>query len=404
MARPTPRCPSKRRRFESLLGHGTYLRRASLALPLCHHAPGCAPVEGRPSGARPVASIHRDVGATVRRSLSRVCGVALLGLAWLLGPGVVEGQVTASERSTVTQTLTGVEIEIDYSRPSARGRDPLFGKVVPWGEVWTPGANNNTTIRFSDSVTVNGHDVPPGLYGVWIQVLADEPWQFVLHQDTARFHTEHPTVESGFLSFPVERQRSERFVETLTLDLQRLRADGAELQMSWGHNLVSVPIGVDPGYVMTVEADEAARYVGEWVMDQSGNMPPPGAIDEMTAGMTPEMAGAVRRMVALIEKPYTFTIEHDAEGRLIYRDPVLAEWWMTDLASVQGILLPRAEGIFDTGTLLMGDLASAEADGPSGGFWEFEFDDQGRAVRLLGRAQQDDRVLLRATRAEGGGA
>mgnify|MGYP001818410770 CR=1 FL=1 len=75
---------------------------------------------------------------------------------------------------------------------------------------------------------------------------------------------------------------------------------------------------------------------------------------------------------------------------------------MGDLEFVQGILLPRAEGIFDTGTLLRGDLASAEADGPSGGFWEFEFDDAGRAVRVLGRAAQDDRILLRAERSGGG--
>jgi hypothetical protein len=319
--------------------------------------------------------------------------------ALLLLPGAADGQVTASERSTVTQTITGVEIEIDYSRPSARGRAPLFGKVVPWGEVWTPGANANTTIRFSDSVTVNGHDVGPGRYGVWIQVLEDEPWQFMLHPDTGRFHTEHPTVESGFLSFPVERQRSEAFVETLRWDLQHIRADGAELQMSWGDNLVSVPIGVDPGYVMTVSPEEAERYVGTWVMDQSGNGPPPGVLEEMTATMSPEMASAVREMIALMQEPYTFTIEHDAEGRLIYRDPVLAQWWVTDMASVQGILLPRAEGIFDTGALLMGDLASAEADGPSGGFWEFEFDDEGTAVRLIGRAQQDDRIILNATRA-----
>jgi hypothetical protein len=330
--------------------------------------------------------------------------VALLAVGTLLqGAGEARAQVTASERSTVTQTITGVEITLDYSRPSARGRDPLFGNVVPWGEVWTPGANDNTTIRFSDSVTVAGHDVPPGTYGMWIQVLEDEPWQFVLHPDTARFHTEHPSVESGLLSFPVEREEGEDFVETLLLDLQHIRADGAELRMSWGYNRVAVPIGVDPGYVMTVPPAEAERYVGEWVMDQTGGVPPEGMIEQMVATMTPEMAGAVRSMVATMKEPYPFTIEYDDEGRLIYRDPVLADWWVTDMASAQGILLPRAEGIFDTGTLLMGDLASAEADGPSGGFWEFEFDEDGRAVRLVGRAKANDRVILEATRADGSG-
>jgi hypothetical protein len=333
----------------------------------------------------------------------RLALVLLAPLALALSAAPTAGQIVASERATLTQTITGVEIEIDFSRPSARGRDPLFGGVVPWGEVWTPGANTNTTIRFSDSVTVNGHDVPPGLYGVWIQVLEDQPWQFVLHSDTTLFHTQHPTVESGFLSFPVERERGEDFVETLTLDLQRLRADGAVLQLAWGTNRVRVPIGVDPGYVLTVTAEEAARYVGEWVMDQSDNMPPDEMVQQWISTMTPEMSSAVLEMVAVGREPYDFTIEHDDKGQLIYRDPVVALWWMSDMASAQGILLPRAEGIFDTGALLMGELVAAEADGPSGGFWEFEFDESGRAVRILGRAKQDDRIILRAERAGGSG-
>lgn len=325
--------------------------------------------------------------------------LAVLVLAASLAPRPSGAQIVASERSTVTQTLTGVEIEIDYSRPSARGREPLFGGVVPWNEVWTPGANNNTTIRFSDSVTVNGHDVPPGLYGVWIQVLEDEPWQFVLHADTTLFHTQHPPVESGFLSFPVERERGADFVETLTLDLQRLRADGAVLQLAWGTDRVRVPIGVDPGYVLTVAPEEAERYVGEWILDQSANMPPEEMVQQWISTMTPEMSSAVLEMIAIGREPYPITIEHDDRGQLVYRDPVLARWWMSD--SAQGILLPRAEGVFDTGALLMGDLVSAEVDGPSGGFWEFEFDEDGRAVRLVGRAKQDDSIILTAERAGG---
>ncbi|NNK63976.1 MAG: DUF2911 domain-containing protein, partial [Gemmatimonadetes bacterium] len=56
-----------------------------------------------------------------------VCALALLA------PQPAATQIVASERATLTQQVTGVEIEIDYSRPSARGREPLFGGVVPWG-------------------------------------------------------------------------------------------------------------------------------------------------------------------------------------------------------------------------------------------------------------------------------
>jgi hypothetical protein len=45
--------------------------------------------------------------------------------------------------------------------------------------------------------------------------------------------------------------------------------------------------------------------------------------------------------------------------------------------------------------------AAAEVDGPSGDFRQLEFDESGRAVRMIGRAALDDRILLRAERAGG---
>ena len=38
----------------------------------------------------------------------------------------------------------------------ARGRDSLFGKVVTWGEHWTPGANWATTIDVDHDIRLNG--------------------------------------------------------------------------------------------------------------------------------------------------------------------------------------------------------------------------------------------------------
>ena len=72
------------------------------------------------------------------------------------------GQVKASEPATVSQTIDGTEIALAYSRPRARGRDSLFGKVVTWQEVWTPGANWATTLEVSRNVRVNGHQLPLG--------------------------------------------------------------------------------------------------------------------------------------------------------------------------------------------------------------------------------------------------
>jgi hypothetical protein len=42
-----------------------------------------------------------------------------------------------------------------YSRPSARGR-AVFGNLVPFGQLWRTGANENTTVSFSDDVMIDG--------------------------------------------------------------------------------------------------------------------------------------------------------------------------------------------------------------------------------------------------------
>lgn len=60
-----------------------------------------------------------------------------------------------SQHARLTQRIGLTDITIDYNRPLARGRK-IFGGLQPYGEVWRAGANFNTTIEFSDAVTVQG--------------------------------------------------------------------------------------------------------------------------------------------------------------------------------------------------------------------------------------------------------
>ena len=59
--------------------------------------------------------------------------------------------------------IDGTKITMEYSRPRARGRNPLFGtRAVRWDEVWTPGANWATTFETTKDMTLNGRRVPKG--------------------------------------------------------------------------------------------------------------------------------------------------------------------------------------------------------------------------------------------------
>lgn len=288
----------------------------------------------------------------------------LAGLFLVAADGAA--QAHASEPSTVTQTISGTVVEVQYSRPSIRGREVIFGEQVPWGELWTAGANESSTIRFSADVRLEGHEVPAGTYGLWLQPNEDEPWMFVLHPDTTLWHVPHPPIEEGFLSFPFEPQEAAGFLETLRWDLQRVRLTGARLQMHWGHTLVSVELEVDPGFRMTVTPDVGGQYVGEWSLqpvpsDAEADPPDPRRVELSYDIDTEQLRG----------------VQHFPSG-----------------GSADFVLLPRAEGIFVAGYLFRGEVSSSSPN-----YWEFTFEEgepTGFAVR-----NEDDEVVSRGARAGG---
>jgi hypothetical protein len=68
--------------------------------------------------------------------------------------------------ATINQVVGLTDVEIVYSRPSARGR-AVFGNLVPFGELWRTGANENTIITFSDDVIIDGKSLKKGKYALY---------------------------------------------------------------------------------------------------------------------------------------------------------------------------------------------------------------------------------------------
>ena len=60
-----------------------------------------------------------------------------------------------SQHAIVTQRIGVTDITINYHRPLANDRK-IWGGLVPYGQVWRAGANENTTITFTDPVTIEG--------------------------------------------------------------------------------------------------------------------------------------------------------------------------------------------------------------------------------------------------------
>src|ERR1700722_1393797 len=70
-----------------------------------------------------------------------------------------------SPACTVKQRVGLTDVEIDYSRPSVKGRE-IFGGLIPYDKVWRTGANSATKVIFSTPVKLNDTEVPAGTYAL----------------------------------------------------------------------------------------------------------------------------------------------------------------------------------------------------------------------------------------------
>ena len=172
-------------------------------------------------------------------------------------------QVRASERGSVSQTIDGTVLTIDYARPRARGRDSLFGKVVQWNEVWTPGANFATTLELNKNARLDGHPVPQGKYSVWLVVRRSGDWTFVLDPEWHRYHEYPPDSSATQIRFVVH-PRPAPLAEQITWWVPQARVSDADLVMHWGTTEVALKLAVEPTYQLTLSAADAAPYLGRW--------------------------------------------------------------------------------------------------------------------------------------------
>lgn len=83
-----------------------------------------------------------------------------------------------SPRQQAEGVINGVTVNIDYGAPSVKGRK-IWGGLVPYGQTWRAGANENTTISFDKDVTVNGKNLGAGKYGFFIIPNENGDWTVI---------------------------------------------------------------------------------------------------------------------------------------------------------------------------------------------------------------------------------
>jgi len=99
-------------------------------------------------------------------------------------PATARPRPPAAARETVSATLNGKVVAIDYGRPGLNGRkvDELIAKLNP-DRVWRAGANEVTTLKTDTDLLIGGKKVPSGKYSVYVYAPATGDWALILNTD-----------------------------------------------------------------------------------------------------------------------------------------------------------------------------------------------------------------------------
>lgn len=157
---------------------------------------------------------------------------------------VVSAQITTPQPSpaaTITQRVGLVDVTVNYSRPSAKGRAIFGADVVPFGAAWRTGANSATTLTFSGEVVINGAKIPAGKYALYA-IPNKEEWEIVINKNVGLGgNTAGYKAEEDVVRFKVKSTSTE-MTETFTIGFGNLTDNSANLEISWEKTKVSFPI------------------------------------------------------------------------------------------------------------------------------------------------------------------
>jgi len=161
-----------------------------------------------------------------------------------------------SQRAEVKQRIGCTDVEIVYHSPYVGGRK-IWGALVPYGQVWRAGANENTTISFTDDVSINGSALPAGTYG--LHMIPDkEEWTIIFSKDHTSWGSFFYNKDEDALRVKVKPATRE-FQEWLDYNFTDRKATSSKVTLSWEKLKVSFTVAADVNAIALKHIREQLR-------------------------------------------------------------------------------------------------------------------------------------------------
>lgn len=172
----------------------------------------------------------------------------------------------ASPGCKLTQTVGLMDVTIDYSRPSMKGRN-VYGELVPFDNMWRTGANSSSKVTFSGPVKIGGKDVAAGTYSL-LTIPGKSSWTVIFYSD-ANFNGTGPGYDQNKDAARVQVSpiKLKESVETFTIGISDIGNTGANLVIDWENTRVAVPFeatGQDEKILKDIDRVMAGPGAGDY--------------------------------------------------------------------------------------------------------------------------------------------
>jgi hypothetical protein len=148
-----------------------------------------------------------------------------------------------SPTQTIKQDFALSSIEVNYSRPLAKGRK-VFGDLVPFGAMWRTGANGATKLTFGEDVKVGGMPVKAGTYALYSIPSASE-WEIIINKGANNGGLNGYKKEDDVARFKVKTMSLPMKIESFTILIADVMGATANIQVMWENTAVSIPVEAD---------------------------------------------------------------------------------------------------------------------------------------------------------------
>ena len=162
-----------------------------------------------------------------------------------------------SPDAMVSQYVGVTKITLDYSSPGVKDRK-IWGELVPFGEVWRTGANEATTITFSDAVSINGNELASGTYGIHSIPNTDE-WEIIFSKDTQVDGSSTFDPKKEILRIKVKPEEH-NFMERMTFLFTNATDNSVSVDLIWEKLKISFTVNLKTQDLTLQKARDAFKW------------------------------------------------------------------------------------------------------------------------------------------------